>query len=147
MCTMTTTKGIIHTNCAVLCLLFYRIVVMYLVPLEPPVDCIPLRDELLRHTTYGDKVLTKDLFFSGHTASAVLLFHLVQDKWKSRFFLLMSVVIGAMVIIQHVHYTIDVIAAYFFAHLAYRSGCWIADKGTMVSRFVFLQPLLARKSA
>jgi len=145
-CCMTTPERIVRTNFAILALLFYRFVCMYLLPLEPPEGIIPLQDEFLRHTTYGDKVLLKDLFFSGHTASAVLLYHLVDHKWVSRFLLGMSVVIGSMLIIQHVHYTLDVIVAYAFAHLSYKTGIWLADKSLLYTRYMMLHPVRSLQS-
>lgn len=138
---MTTPEKVILANLSILCILTYRSICMFLVPLEPPQDIIPLQDEFLRHTTYGDKVLLKDLFFSGHTASVVLVYHLVEHKRVSQFLLLMSGVIGSMLIIQHVHYTIDVLVAYAFAHLSFRSGIVLTGKALLYSRFLFLSPV------
>ena len=137
LCSMTSPRKVIKTNLTIFCLLIYRLVCMYLVPLEPPVDIIPLQDVFLMNTTYGNELLVKDLFFSGHTASVVLLYYLVDHKSISKFFLVMSIVIGSLLIIQHVHYTIDVLVAYIFAHLAYISGVWLTDKSLLYSRFFF----------
>lgn len=140
-CSMTTPERIIRTNLAILCLLCYRLITMFLLPLEPPQNIIPLQDEFLMYTTYGHKVLLKDLFFSGHTASVVLLFHLVDHRWISRLLLIMSMIIGSMLIVQHVHYTIDVLTAYAFAHLSYISGVWLTEKSLLYTRFLFLRPM------
>lgn len=139
-CSMTSPEKIIRTNLCILSLLLYRLVTMYLLPLEPPENIIPLQDEFLMYTTYGHKVLLKDLFFSGHTASVVLLYHLVDHKWTSRLLLIMSFIIGTMLIVQHVHYTIDVLVAYAFAHLSYKSGLWLTEKSLLYTRFLFIKP-------
>ncbi len=136
---MTSPTRIIRTNLAILCLLFYRMICMYLIPLEPPPGIIPLQDEFLMHTTYGQQVLLKDLFFSGHTASVVLLYHMVDNKIVSRVMLFMSFIIGTMLIVQHVHYTIDVVVAYAFAHIAFLSGVWLTEKSILYSRFALMK--------
>lgn len=141
LCCLERPKKVIQMNLTILCLLSYRIACMYLVPLEPPVEIIPLQDAFLMNTTYGNQILVKDLFFSGHTASIVILYYLVEKKYISSFFLLMSVVVGSMLIIQHVHYTIDVIVAYAFAHLSYRSGLWLTDRALVYFRFFTLRGL------
>ena len=123
----------LRTIYAVCALLALRMIAMYLVPLEPPIGIIPLEDELLRHTTYSNQVLLKDLFFSGHTASAVLLSHLVDKRWISRLILVMSVIIATMLLIQRVHYTVDVLAAYVFAYFAYSIGVWMADQIVLIN--------------
>ena len=140
-CSMTTPERIVRTNLAILCLLLYRLITMFLLPLEPPENIIPLQDEFLKYTTYGHQVLLKDLFFSGHTASVAILFYLIDHKWISRLLLAMSMIIGSMLIIQHVHYTIDVLAAYAFAHLSYKSGNWLTEKSLLYTRFIFLRPI------
>src|SRR5690348_13769407 len=58
-----------------------RIVLMYFVKLDPPAGIIPLTDHFLQHLTYGDTVITKDLFFSGHTASILILVLACRHKW------------------------------------------------------------------
>lgn len=143
ICSMSSPERIVKTNLAILCLLTYRLLFMYMIPLEPPIGIIPLQDEFLMNTTYGNQVLEKDLFFSGHTASVVILFYLVEHKYVSRALLLMSFVIGSMLIIQHVHYTIDVIAAYAFAYLSYKSGLKLSDISLKYTRYFFLFPAKA----
>ena len=136
---MVSPRKIIQMNLTILCLLSFRITCMYLVPLEPPVEIIPLQDAFLMNTTYGNQLLVKDLFFSGHTASVVILYYLVEQKYISTFFLLMSIVVGSMLIMQHVHYTIDVIVAYAFAYISYLSGLWLTDRALIYSRFLRLK--------
>jgi membrane-associated phospholipid phosphatase len=92
---------------------------MYLVPLNPPADMILLNDPFVQFFATGQP-LTKDLFFSGHTAT-IFLFYLVSEKKLFRaFFLIATVLVGTSVLLQHVHYSIDVASAPFFAYISYR---------------------------
>ncbi|HPI36882.1 MAG TPA: phosphatase PAP2-related protein [Ignavibacteriaceae bacterium] len=96
----------------------FRILAMYLLPLEPPVTMIPLQDPFIEFFGTG-QLLTKDLFFSGHTATMFILFLTAKAKRERILFLIVTIVIAALVVIQHVHYTIDVIAAFFFTYCSY----------------------------
>jgi hypothetical protein len=96
-----------------------RIIAMTLVPLEPPPTMIPLADPTVEYFGTGT-LLTKDLFFSGHTSTLFLLFLTAQIRWQKMLFLACVVVVAVCVLVQHVHYTIDVFAAPFFAYGAYR---------------------------
>lgn len=96
-----------------------RIAAMWATPLEAPPGMIPLDDPLVR--LFGPAaVLTKDLFFSGHTSTLFLLVLAVEGRRSKVFFLLCTGAVGACVLWQHVHYTIDVLAAPVFAFAAWR---------------------------
>ncbi len=98
-------------------MILFRVVCMYLLPLEPPIGMILLKDPLVEY--FGtSKTLTKDLFFSGHTASMTLFTLVTPKKWKW-IFLLLTLFIAAAVLMQKVHYTIDVMAAPLISILAY----------------------------
>ncbi len=99
-------------------LLLVRMVAMYLLPLEPPVGMITLIDPL--YDVGPGSVLTRDLFFSGHTATMVLLYLSARRQWLRVTFLCLAVVMGALLLVQHCHYAIDVLAAPFFAYGCYR---------------------------
>lgn len=100
-------------------LLFFRFFFMYLTPLDPPLEIIPLRDWVLELTFYRGEPNLKDLFFSGHTATMVM-FYFIHQKTKFRYlFLSYSFLIGIFVLIQHAHYTIDVVVAPFMAFVSY----------------------------
>lgn len=61
-----------------------------------------------------------DLFFSGHTAAPFLAYLLAKrSKWWRRFFLFGSFLMAATVLIMHIHYSIDVFAAFFIAYGVY----------------------------
>ncbi len=103
---------------AVLSLL--RTVTIYLVPLEAPANMIFLHDpfaNMLLHTP--SLAVTKDLFFSGHTAAIALLFFMADRNWLKWFCLAGLIASPTMILWQHVHYTIDVIAALPAAYFCY----------------------------
>lgn len=95
-----------------------RMIAMYLLPLNPPSTLILLDDPFVQFFGSGE-VLTKDLFFSGHTSTMFILFLTAQDKKIKYIFLTATLLVALAVIVQHVHYTIDVYAAPFFAYAAY----------------------------
>ncbi len=100
-------------------LIMIRILTLYLVPLNPPSDMIPLIDPIVQNIGAG-QLLTKDLFFSGHTATMFLLFLSARNKKLKVSFLVCFIIIAISLLIQHVHYSIDVVSAPFFTYTAYR---------------------------
>jgi membrane-associated phospholipid phosphatase len=100
-------------------MVLFRIAAMWVTPLEAPPGMIPLHDPLVRLFGPG-KLLTKDLFFSGHTSTLFLLFLAVPGRWSKGLFLFCTAAVGISVLAQHVHYTVDVLAAPFFAYASVR---------------------------
>ncbi|HLG32698.1 MAG TPA: phosphatase PAP2-related protein [Ignavibacteriaceae bacterium] len=100
-------------------MLLFRMLVMYLTPLEAPEKLIPLHDPFVQMFGTGD-ILTKDLFFSGHTATMFVLFLVVKNKILKVIFLITTILVGLAVLVQHVHYTVDVVAAPVFAFVSYK---------------------------
>jgi membrane-associated phospholipid phosphatase len=96
-----------------------RIVAMYLLPLEPPSTMIILNDPFVEFFGTG-QTLTKDLFFSGHTATLFILFLISEKKMIKTIFLISTIAVAISVILQHVHYTIDVFAAVFFTYACFK---------------------------
>ena len=95
-----------------------RIIAITMLPLEPPSDLIILRDPIT-YLFYGKEYVTRDLFFSGHTATQFLMFLCLKKKTERTILLVSTILIGIMVLLQHVHYTIDVLAAPLITYLAY----------------------------
>jgi hypothetical protein len=98
----------------------FRMVSMYLLPLEAPADIIPLKDYFLQNTFYSGRDNLKDLFFSGHTATIFLFGIYFTDKKIKIIFFSAALLIGILVVLQHVHYSIDVVFAPVFAIAAAR---------------------------
>lgn len=95
----------------------FRMVTMTLVPLEPAATIIPLRDPFLEGGVYAGAPKIKDLFFSGHTATVSMFIFMERDpKWR-KVFILCPILVAIPILLQHVHYTIDVLAAPVFAFL------------------------------
>ncbi|HKI77362.1 MAG TPA: phosphatase PAP2-related protein [Ignavibacteriaceae bacterium] len=113
-------------------LLVIRMVMMFLMPLDPPPGMIPLNDVLVQ--SYGTgQLLTKDLFFSGHTATLFLLFLTAENKLLRKTFLVLTIIVGISVLLQHVHYAVDVASAPFFSYLSYRLIYLLQTKGMKYS--------------
>jgi hypothetical protein len=108
-------------------LVIFRIVVMYSAPLNAPEGLILLNDPFVQFFGSGE-VLTKDLFFSGHTATLFLLFLISDKKQFKIIFLISTILVGIAVLLQHVHYTIDVLAAPFFAYSSYKIATIINER-------------------
>ncbi|MFN3871822.1 MAG: phosphatase PAP2-related protein [Ignavibacterium sp.] len=95
-----------------------RIISMWLLPLNPPDKMITLVDPFVEFFGTG-KTLTKDLFFSGHTATLFILFLTADTKNLKMIFLISTIGVAISVLLQHVHYSIDVFAAIFFTYASY----------------------------
>lgn len=100
-------------------LAFSRVTLMYLVPLDPPETIIPLRDPLVEVFSTGADPLTRDLFFSGHTATLLLLHLVLPAGWLKRALLVCTILVAALTVWQHTHYVIDVLVAPFVAYACF----------------------------
>lgn len=101
-----------------MCLL--RVLTISLLPLNPPVGIIELKDPIA-NIAYGRNgiFITKDLFYSGHTGNMFLFFLCLERKWDKIFALTASFLVGILVMIQHIHYSIDVFAAFIITYFIY----------------------------
>lgn len=99
-----------------------RFLTILIVPLDAPESLVLLHDPITDRFFYGGTPITKDLFFSGHTSILVLMgFGVPFPRLKTLLFV-GATVLGIMLLIQHAHYTIDVLAAPVFAWLAIRAS-------------------------
>ncbi|MDP1727856.1 MAG: hypothetical protein Q8M15_13810 [Bacteroidota bacterium] len=101
-------------------LVLIRIVCLYLVPLEPERSIIPLEDPFLAQFFYSGKAITKDLFFSGHVSTMALLTLAIPFVPLKYIFAVATLIVAVLIMVQHVHYSIDVIAAPFFSWISFR---------------------------
>jgi len=95
-----------------------RMVTITLMPLEPPAHLIGLIDPL-SNFFYGPKFVTKDLFPSGHTSTLFLLFLCLIRKGDRRIALMATFAVAFLLLVQHVHYTVDILGGFLYGWL-----CW-----------------------
>ena len=107
-----------------------RMATLWLLPLEPPPTMVSLHDPVMNliFAVQGQPIV-RDLFFSGHTATATLLTLAVRGRhWRLGLGLLAAAV-AVLVLVQRVHYTYDVLAAPLFAWLAYWAAGHVCQVG------------------
>lgn len=104
-----------------------RLITIYFLPFNAPPDIIPMEDPFVAFFG-GGKTLLRDLFFSGHTATMLLLALVAKNKILKTILVICTVLVAVAVLAQHVHYTIDVIVAPFFAYTGYRIARLINKK-------------------
>ncbi|MBP7006231.1 hypothetical protein KBB27_03865 [Patescibacteria group bacterium] len=87
-----------------------------------------------------------DLFFSGHTG---LPFLMALAFWKNRYlrtaFLMTSIVFGASVLLAHVHYSIDVFAAFFITYTIHDLAVFLFKKEHLLFLDDHALPSLVKK--
>lgn len=99
------------------CISYTKILTLYITPLNPPIDVIPLSDTLLDTVIFkNDKAHVKDLMFSGHTAFMVLcaleITHVTLKFWTT----IAAICMAIMLLVTKNHYTIDVIISPFVVY-------------------------------
>lgn len=97
-----------------------RVFTLFFVPLESPIAIIPLNDEILKHTFYSGGENIKDLFFSGHAATLFLFYFFSVDKVLKYLFLAAAISVSISLVVQHAHYSFDILAAPVFAYISYK---------------------------
>lgn len=97
-----------------------RFVTLSVVALDPPPGMVPLIDPL-SSVFYGNNVsITKDLFFSGHTATMVLLYLCLERRTDKIIALIAAFAVACLLLVQHIHYTVDILAAPVVVYPCYR---------------------------
>ena len=95
-------------------LVLLRMISMSSIPLNHPDSIIYLNDPFLNNLIYPGRIYN-DLFFSGHAALFVILYFVSKVRWP---FLILGICMSFFVMIQRVHYSIDVLGAIPFGILA-----------------------------
>jgi membrane-associated phospholipid phosphatase len=109
--------------------LLIRSVFMTLTHIAPPLD-MPHRDtsEIIYKVSSGD-----DLFFSAHTGMPFLLAIIFwQNKYLRYFFIVCSLIGGACVLLGHLHYSIDVLSAFFISFGIFHISKWLFPKDNVL---------------
>jgi len=105
-----------------------RFVTLSVVALDPPPGMIPLVDPL-SSVFYGNNVsITKDLFFSGHTTTMFLILLCLQRRTDKIIALIAAFAVAYLLLVQHIHYTIDILAAPVVVYPCYRLTRWLFYK-------------------
>ena len=104
-------------------LMLVRIATLSLIPLKEPETLVYLQDPFLNNLIYPGDIET-DLFFSGHSGLLFLMFFLSRKI----IFLLLGLILGVFLMIQRVHYSIDILAAIPFAYIIVRSVEYIVRR-------------------
>lgn len=105
---------------------FFRFCTIFFLPLDAPSTTISLTDPFVEFFG-GGETLHRDLFFSGHVATMFIFYLTSRNKKLRVIFLTNTFLVAAAVLIQHVHYTVDVIAAPFFAYTSYKMALFISN--------------------
>jgi len=103
--------------------LIFRIITIDSTRFFPPHELIVLQDPMA-NVLYQSRFITKDLFYSGHTAAMFLFFLCSNKKYDKYYMLFTTVMVAILLLIQHVHYTVDVAFAPLFAFCSY----WLAKR-------------------
>lgn len=93
-----------------------RFLCIYLVPLNPPNHLIDLIDPIANKFIYpstNTQIFNKDLFFSGHTATTILVLMIAKNRVEKYVLIFICIILIIALLIQHVHYTIDILFAIF----------------------------------
>ncbi|RQO75650.1 hypothetical protein DBR43_09950 [Pedobacter sp. KBW06] len=105
-----------------------RAISISLVPLEPPHGIIDLKDPF-SFLFYHAEVITKDLFFSGHVSTLFLIALCLPEQREKAIALIASGLMSILLLIQHVHYTMDILVAPIFSSLFWLGGRSMARIG------------------
>lgn len=96
-----------------------RFISISLVRLDPPAGLVPLTDPLTG-CFYGHAAITRDLFFSGHTSTMVMIYLNLEKRSDKVIAFIAAIVVMFLLLIQHIHYTMDVLAAPVIVYCLYR---------------------------
>jgi hypothetical protein len=89
-----------------------RFASIYWVALNPPEGLVDLHDPIAELFIYGENLaITKDLFFSGHTATMVFVCYFLPLAKERKIAIALTSVLVILLMVQHVHYSLDILAA------------------------------------
>lgn len=76
-----------------------------------------------------------DLFFSGHTGMPFLMALIFWRQKTLRYlFLASSIIFGFLLLLGHLHYSIDVFAAFFITYTIFNISIWLFEKDYQLFR-------------
>jgi len=98
-----------------------RLLTISIVSLDPPEGLIDLVDPFTIIFYHAENI-TKDLFFSGHVSTLFLIGLCLPGKKDKMIAFSASAMMAILVLVQHIHYSLDVIAAPVFSILFWYMG-------------------------
>jgi hypothetical protein len=110
-------KKIPFTLKSIALFVFIRSIFITLTHIGPFPDAITVNyaSELVKRFTFGG-----DLFFSAHTGLPFLMALIFsENRYLKWFFILLAIFFGVIVLLGHLHYSIDVLAAFFITYSIY----------------------------
>lgn len=115
-----------------------RAIFVSLTHIGPYPSKLVLESNLLNFITSGN-----DLFFSGHTGLPFLIALIFWNHLYIRvLFLVSSILFGVIVLLSHLHYSIDVFAAFFITYSIYHMALYLFKKDR---EFFALEEHLSKK--
>ncbi|WP_199502051.1 phosphatase PAP2-related protein [Mucilaginibacter conchicola] len=96
-----------------------RMLTILFISLDPPKGLIHLIDPLTS-VFYGNTDITRDLFFSGHTSTMVLIFLCLEKRNDKILAFISAAIVMVLLLVQHIHYTVDVVVAPVAVYIIYR---------------------------
>lgn len=99
---------------------------LLIVPLDPAPEIIPLEDPFLKLTFYNGRPNLKDLFFSGHVATILIIALFTRSPKIRTAVLIAAIITAALLVQQRVHYITDVLAALPAAWISVKLSSYIA---------------------
>lgn len=96
-----------------------RVTMIFFIPLNPPLHLIALSDPI-SNILYIGGFKTKDLFFSGHESVICLMGMCLVKKNDRIVMLIAAIVLAGLILVQHIHYTVDVVFAPLFSFVCFQ---------------------------
>jgi membrane-associated phospholipid phosphatase len=102
----------------------------HIAPFPTSIQIDPL--SLMNKFTFGG-----DLFFSGHTGLPFLMAIIFWDnKYLRYLFLFTSILFGTITLMGHLHYSIDVLAAFFITYSIYHISAILFKEDLNINRTI-----------
>ncbi len=98
----------------------FRSMAIYLTPLDPPAGYIPMVDPMVNVLIPNSNILSRDLFFSGHSAVITITFLFSSTRNFRLYTGICSIILMGCLAVQHVHYSIDILIAPLVTYSSYR---------------------------
>jgi hypothetical protein len=109
-------------------ILLMRMVALFFLPLYCDPDAVKLEDPVLNNLIYPNNYVERDLFFSGHATMMVSFYWCFTNHTIKRVYLVGAVVVSTLLVLQKIHFTIDVLAAPLFSFISIWLADWVMKK-------------------